>query len=332
MRTTRRAVPIAVLAGALLFGPAEAQDPAQVVGAEECSECHEAAVEVWEETEHQKGWRTFHRSDSARAILERMGERSARRAVCTNCHYTQAMQRGRERAVSGVSCESCHSGAKGWLDVHNDFGTTAAGEKATRETESAEHRKARLQETAEAGMIRPDMPYRLVRNCYSCHTVPREELVNTGEHIAGSDFRILERLEKIRHNFSASDGEENRGAARTYDPQNRNRLLYALGQMVNLEYALRGLADATGSGDYAASMTSRAQAAMEKLESIASAAPPASSAVNEALEAARGAELAPGASGLSSAADAVQSAAKGFAEDHDGSQLGGLDSMIGSGS
>ena len=324
-----RAVPIAALAGFLLAGAAHAQDPAQVVGSDQCAECHEAAHEVWEGTAHQEGWRTFHRSDSAQAILERMGLRSARRGVCVECHYTQAMQRGRERAVSGVSCESCHGGASEWLDVHNDFGQTAAGEKATAETESAEHRQMRMQRTAEMGMIRPDMPYELVRNCYSCHTVPQEELVNEGEHIAGSDFRIVERLDQVRHNFSASGGDTNRKAARTYDPQNRNRLLYVLGQMVNLEFALRGLAKASGPGDYAESMTSRAQAAMEKLQAVASAVPAAQGPIQEALSAAQGAELTPGNGALTGAAEGVKAAAQSFADQHDGSQLAGVDSMIG---
>lgn len=333
MSTRWRTIPMALAAGALLAGSAAAQqqDPAQIVGSSECAECHEAAHEVWQETEHQEGWRTFHRSDSTQAVLERMGLRSARRGVCVNCHYTQGMQRGRERALSGVSCESCHGAAQEWLDVHNDFGQTAGGERATEETETAEHRQTRMQRTAEMGMIRPDMPYQLVRNCYSCHTVPREELVNTGEHIAGSDFDVVQRLDQIRHNFSATDGEENRMAARTYDPQNRNRLLYVVGQMVNLEFALRGLAKASGQGDYAASMTERAQAAMERLGAIAEAAPAASDPIQQALSAARGVELAPGSQALTSAADAVKAAAQAFADGHDGSQLSGVDSMIGGG-
>lgn len=331
MKKTSRAIPTAILAGALLLGGAEAQDPAQVVGSSECAECHEAAHEVWEGTAHQEGWRTFHRSDSAQAVLDRMGLRSARRGVCVDCHYTQAEQRGRERAISGVACESCHSAAQEWLDVHNDFGQTAAGERATGETETEEHRRTRMQRTAEMGMIRPDMPYEMIRNCYSCHTVPNEELVNTGQHIAGSDFDVLERLDQIRHNFSATDGDTNREAARTYDPQNRNRLLFVLGQMVDLEYALRGLAQATGPGDYADSMTERARAAMDRLGSVAEAAPSASATVQEALSAAGGVELTPGNQALTSAADGVQAAARSFADEHDGSGLAGVDAMIESG-
>lgn len=329
MSTIWKAVPIAALAGFFLAGTATAQDPAQVVGSDQCAECHEAAHEVWESTAHQEGWRTFHRSDSTRAVLQRMELRTARRGVCVECHYTQAMQRGRERAISGVSCESCHGAAQEWLDVHNDFGQTAAGEPATEETETAEHRKMRMQRTAEMGMIRPDMPYKLVRNCYSCHTVPQEELVNQGEHIAGSDFDIVERLDQIRHNFSATDGEKNRKAARTYDPQNRNRLFYVLGQMVNLEYALRGLAKASGPGDYAESMTSRAQAAMEQLRAIAQAVPATQGSIQKALSAAQGVELTPGNGALTGAADSVKAAAQSFADQHDGSQLAGVDSMIG---
>lgn len=315
----------------LLAGPAGAQDmdPAKIVGPEECVECHEEAVGVWEETEHQANYRTFHRSDSAQAILERMGERSARRAVCTNCHYTETEERGRTRTIAGVSCESCHGAAADWIDVHNNYGTTAGGDRATKETETAEHRQMRLQQTAEAGMIRPDQPYDLVENCFQCHTTPQEELVNTGGHPAGSDFRIVERLDQIRHNFTASGGETNRGAARNFDPTNRNRLFYVLGELVDLEYALRGLAQASGPGDYATGMTERAQAAIEGLQSIVQAAPAASGTIQPALDAATGADLSPGNQGLVPAADQVQSAARQLASQHDGSQLGGLDSMIG---
>lgn len=327
-----RAVCIAIFVSALLPGAARAQEAAEVVGPAECAECHEAAHEVWQGTEHQEGWRTFHRSDSAQAILKRLGERSARRAVCTNCHYTQGQQRGRTRAVAGVSCESCHGAAREWLELHSDYGQTPDGQRANEQTETEKHRKMRLSRTAEQGMIRPDMPYALVRNCYSCHTVPQEELVNTGGHIAGSDFQILERLDKIRHNFQASDGETNRGAARTYDPQNRNRLLYVLGQMVNLEFALRGLARASGPGDYAESLSQRARSAMKKLKAVASAAPAASSAVEKALSAAGGTTMKPGNAGLKSAAEQVRAAAKSFADAHDGSDLAGVDSMIGGGS
>lgn len=329
---TRRALPAAVVMSLSVGAPLAGQEPAETVGPDKCQECHEAAYEVWEETEHQAGYRTFHRSDSAQAILKRMGERSARRAVCVNCHYTRVEKRGRARAVAGVSCESCHGAADGWLDLHSNYGKTEAGERATEETETREHRTMRLETTAEEGMIRPDHPYRLVRNCFSCHTVPREELVNTGEHVAGSDFRIVERLDKIRHNFQMSGGETNRPAARDYDPTNRNRLLFVLGELVDLEYALRGLAQASGEGDYSRSMVERAREAMKKLEAIASAAPAASGTVEKALDAARGAELSPGnREALASAADGVQAAAQSFAESHDGSRLAGVDAMIESG-
>lgn len=293
------------------------QDPTSVVGPGECLECHEAAHGVWEETTHQSVYQTFHRQDETQAILERMGERSARRAMCVDCHYTQRAQGSRAaRTITGVSCESCHGAAADWLDIHNNYGVDAAGGRATRETETAENRATRLQQSTEMGMIRPDQPYLLVQNCFECHTVPREELVNTGEHAPGSDFDLVARLAEIRHNFQLSNEQVNREAARDYDPASRNRLFGVLGHMVDLEYALRGLAEATGAGTYAQAMTDRANGAMERLRAIQSAAP--QPAIEQVLAAAGQVDLAPNANAeLVGAADRIRTVAMAFAAEHD---------------
>lgn len=310
------------LAGALLLNlivveGLVGQDPASVVGPGECLECHEAAHGVWEETTHQSVYQTFHRQDETQAVLERMGERSARRAMCVDCHYTrQARGTRAARTITGVSCESCHGAAVDWLDVHNNFGVDAGGGQATRETETAEHRATRLRQSAEMGMIRPDQPYVLVQNCFACHTVPREDLVNTGEHAPGSEFDLVSRLEEIRHNFQLSDDKANREAARDFDPASRKALFEVLGHMVDLEYALRGLAEATGAGTYAQAMTDRANAAMERLRAIQSAT--SQPAIEQILAAAGQVELAPNAKAeLVGAADLIRTAAMAFAAAHD---------------
>lgn len=78
----------------------------------------------------------------------------------------QAQDDPRPKAIAGVSCESCHGAAKAWLGVHNDYGTDATGEKATRETELSAHRTMRLEQSARLGMIRPNRPYVVAENCF----------------------------------------------------------------------------------------------------------------------------------------------------------------------
>ena len=309
-----------------------AQDPTKVAGPDECQECHEAAYLALQDTKHQSSYRTFHSQDETKAILERLGLRSAKREFCIDCHYTmqQAEGRSRARTIAGVSCESCHSPAADWLDVHNNYELDASGERATRETETRDHRASRLEETTRLGMIRPDQPYLLAQNCFQCHTVPREELVNTGEHAAGSDFELVARLGgEVRHNFQLSNDEVNRDAARDYDPANRNRVFYVLGQMLDLEYALRGLAEATMSGTYAEAATDRAAAAMDRLRAIQAAAQVIAPSIQQILDAATQADLAPSNNGpLVAAADQIRSVAQAFAAEHDGSALGSLDPLL----
>jgi len=320
---------IALAVSSIVPAALSAQDPAKVVGPAECVECHEAAHDVWQETLHQSVYETFHRAEKTRAVLERMGERSARRGVCVDCHYTSQDDGRRVRTIAGVSCESCHGAAADWMDAHGNFGMTAGGERADASTETRAHRTQRLQTTAAAGMIRPDRPYLLVRNCMQCHTTPNEELVNTGQHAPGSDFEIVPRLfGEIRHNFQLSGDATNRMAARDYDPTNRKRLFFVLGEMVELEHALRRLAEATTAGTYATAMADRARQAMERLRAIQSAAP-AVAAVEQILAAADDVELAPNnGAALAAAADEAQAAAQAFARQHDGSALGGLDALV----
>ncbi len=314
------------------MGALFAQDPTKIAGPDECQECHEAAYQVLQDTKHQSPYRTFHSQDEAQAILERLGLRSAKRSFCVDCHYTSRQAEGQQRArtIAGVSCESCHSPAADWLDIHNNYGRDASGQRATQETETRDHRASRLKETARLGMIRPDQPYLLTQSCFQCHTVPREELVNTGEHAAGSDFELVSRLRgEVRHNFQLSNDEVNRDAAREYDPANRNRVFYVLGQMLDLEYALRGLAEATMSGTYAKAMIDRAAAAMERLRAIQAAAQVIAPSIQQILDAANQADLSPNNNGpLVAAADQIRSVAQAFAAEHDGSALGILDPLL----
>ena len=233
-------------------------DPTKVLGRETCVECHEPMVKAWEKTHHflsfQAGFNgnpPMHRTDSAKAILKNMSVRSAKRGICVECHYTgQASSSGRIRTISGTSCESCHGGAKDWVKIHSD----------------GKNNPNALTDAQALGMIRPHQTYAVAANCFGCHTVPNEELVNVGGHTAGSNFELVAWTQgEIRHNLQASDGKQNPAAS-----TERQIEMYAMGKVLDLEYGIRGLAAAKEDGKYSQSMVSRINAAQKALSDIVS--------------------------------------------------------------
>ena len=233
-------------------------DPTKVLGRETCVECHEPMVKAWEKTHHflsfQAGFNgnpPMHRTDSAKAILKKMDVRSAKRGVCVECHYTgQASSSERVRTISGTSCESCHGGAKDWVKIHSD----------------SKNNPNALTDAQALGMIRPHQTYAVAANCFGCHTVPNEELVNVGGHTAGSDFELVAWTQgEMRHNLQESEGKQNPAAS-----AERQVEMFAMGKVLDLEYGIRGLATATKDGKYSQSMISRVNAAQKALADIVS--------------------------------------------------------------
>src|SRR5215207_9739241 len=109
-------------------------DSARIVGADQCAKCHQPEVQQWMHTPHYATFETLHRLPRAKEIADRLGLQSIKRNdVCTQCHYTKQIEDGRERVVAGVSCESCHGGARDWVAPHNDYG----GSGITKAAESA---------------------------------------------------------------------------------------------------------------------------------------------------------------------------------------------------
>ena len=143
-----------------------------------------------------------------------MGFRLIKRdSLCFSCHYTPVVDDGKIRVVSGVSCESCHGAGADYLDVHNDY-----GDGFDHASEPAAHRRARIEKQPPGGgMRRPSDLYPVVANCFSCHTVPIERLVNEGGHTTGSGgFELVEWTQgQIRHNFleSLPPGSPNRSTS-----------------------------------------------------------------------------------------------------------------------
>ncbi|MBX3423644.1 MAG: cytochrome c family protein [Pirellulaceae bacterium] len=235
-------------------------NPHQVLGAESCQKCHAAEVGVWKLTPHHTTFMTLHRNPAAQEIADRLGIQSFKNdANCIKCHYTmQADAHHNLQAISGISCESCHGAAEKWIEVHNDFG----GPRATRQTESPQHRLARLRASIGGGMRNPVNVYLIAQSCYRCHTVPDERLVNVGGHNAGSmDFEFVAWSQgTLRHNFSRTQGQSN-------DPSSRDRLrqMFMAGMIADLEFSIRATAAATEKADFGVNAARRAARAAKRL-------------------------------------------------------------------
>ena len=298
-----------------------APDPARVIGPDECGECHKAEVQIWRQTHHYKTFQTLPREDKAREIADRLGIRRIKNeSLCLDCHFTSMIgDDGEPDAMAGIACESCHGGARDWNNPHSDFG----GKDVTAETETAEHRAKRLATSRAAGMISPVDRYQWANNCYSCHTVPKERLVNVGGHTAGSKFELVTWSQgEIRHNVWASAGRENPEAS-----QEDKRVFLVLGQMLDLEHALRGVAVATERADFAVAMAQRAKAAAKRIKQISEAV--STPEIAAILEIAGSIKLSLGnGEALTAAADGIAEQARAFAAGNDGSGLAALDSLI----
>jgi hypothetical protein len=302
-----------------VVGGALAADPAKTVGPNACAECHKQEAEAWKTSHHFKTFRDMPRNNKANEIADKMGVRRIRSdSLCKGCHFTVQQKDGREEPIAGISCESCHGGGKDWIKIHSGFsGKTVFFESAAEE-------KARWKLSDSKGMIRPKSVYLLAKNCYGCHVVPQEDLVNKGGHRAGSTFELASWSQgEVRHNTCYSKGRENVVANAA-----RLRMLYVIGLGVELETALRAIGKATARKAYAFEMAKRADKARKQLALAAKAAP-------NVPEIAKMIELGHSAGlklsnepALTAAADGVSKLLTSITESYDGSTMAGLDPMI----
>ncbi|MCH8326982.1 MAG: cytochrome c family protein [Candidatus Marinimicrobia bacterium] len=289
--------------------------PEKIQGPKKCSECHDPEIEAWKKTKHHASFK-ISRSDEAKAILERLGRKNMKKAAtgCVDCHYTVGLDRAKKpKAIAGISCESCHGAAKEWYDKHQDV-----------KGESPADRQSRLDVCERLGMIRPTNIYGLASNCNSCHTVPNEQLVITGLHRAGSDgFELVAWSQgEVRHNLTDVKAKTNREAS----PE-RKRMLYVMGQIVALEYGLRGYQKATTESDYATKTKARIEKAIAMLNKIQEKKQtPEVAAILAAVQTLK--LTIPPAKGFEKIADVVRKKAHDFEENHDGSKLGAIDELI----
>jgi hypothetical protein len=300
-------------------GSTGASDATKIVGPNACAECHKQEAEAWKGTHHFKTFREMPRRKEANDIAEKMGvQRIRSESLCLTCHYTVQDKENKKQPIAGISCESCHSAGEDWIKVHSQY----SGK--TEKTESKAEAEARLKLADAKGMIRPSSLYRLAKNCFGCHVVPQEDLVNKGGHPAGSAFELLTWSQgEVRHNTWHSKGKENVPANAA-----RKRMLYLVGLGVELETGLRAVSRATARRVYAFEMAKRVDRARKQLAAVAKALP-------NVPEIAKMVEFAYSAGlklnnerFLTTAADGVAKSLASIIEKYDGSTMGGLDSLI----
>ena len=296
-----------------------ASDPTKIVGPNACAECHKQEAEAWKGTHHFKTFREMPRRKEANEIAEKMGvQRIRSEGLCLTCHYTVQEKENKEQPIAGISCESCHSAGEDWIKVHSGF----SGK--TEKTETKAEKEARWKLADSKGMIRPSSLYRLAKNCYSCHVVPQEDLVNKGGHPAGSAFELVSWSQgEVRHNTWHSKGKENVPASAA-----RKRMLYLIGLGVELETGIRAVSHATVRKRYAFEMAKRVDRARKQLAAAAKAAPNVPE-IAKMVEYAYSAGLKLNNERfLTAAADGVSKLLATITEKYDGSTMAGFDSLI----
>lgn len=304
----------------LVFSERSDERVRKIVGANACAECHKDEATVWKGTHHFSTFREMPRSKEAREIASKLKIRRIKAdSLCLGCHFTQEAVKGRIKATSGISCESCHGAGADWQKVHSEFSG-----KGNKESESKPEAATRWKNAEGHGMIRPVSLYKLAKNCYGCHVVPNERLVNVGEHAAGSPFELVSWSQgEVRHNVWYSKGQSNAKSS-----QKRKRMMYVIGIAVEVETALRAIGVATKKKAYAIRMAHRADLARKKMAAIATALPKVPEFTTiVSLSHSAGLKLNNKAK-LYKAADQIASVVQQFLSKYDGSTFGGIDKLL----
>jgi hypothetical protein len=322
-------------------------DPAGVVGAWKCIDCHRSEFMAWRSSKHATtvfdDLRVNPNSQAYAQALAIDPSDIARSSICTNCHATRQRDRaGQLHILGGVSCESCHNaagGEDGWLNRHSVYGYLGVGRK----DETPAHYQSRTMACQKAGQYRSSDIYQLAKACFQCHIVGDERLVNDSNHKPGSqEFDFVNwTLGEVRHNFLLDQSRNSEAPTLWADArrksvkqaaEERRRLMFVLATLADLEVSLRLRSDATADGRFSKSLNDRIQAAHELLLGIRELAPITEfddlqeslgatiQNLNDVSDDTKAACIA--------AADQVASAAVSFAQAHDGSQLGALDDVI----
>jgi hypothetical protein len=238
------------------------------VGPKRCSRCHINETKVWEGTKKFAAFKKIHKNKRTRKFIDSISAKHIKKSpICIMCHYTGVQRPFREKEVivHGASCESCHGPASVWIEIHNDYGIGKS-----RETETKEHKFARIQSMDDAGMIRGGMHYDIAQNCMSCHGLASpnlpvkiaEKLFSSG-HPLNPSFEIVEYSQgRLLHRFYPPDQTVNKKLT----PAELSRL-YAVGQAASLVAATAAIKNATDAL-YIAEQNKRISTATSALTSI----------------------------------------------------------------
>ncbi|MEQ9488102.1 MAG: multiheme c-type cytochrome [Alphaproteobacteria bacterium] len=224
------------------------------VGPDACKKCHTAEHEVWEASQHFASYKEIHRNREAKDIVDAVGDRRMKKSeTCQICHYT--IVDGDDEA--GPSCESCHSPAKEWIDVHND-----------KKNDNS------IQDAIGKGMIHSSMIFDIASNCMGCHGLANEKLpgdkaaamLDAG-HPLKPEFELVEYSQgQVRHRFYPPDVKTNQEMT---DAQ--KSVYYLVGQAAALVSATDAIAK-TDHAKYVEAQNKRIATAKSVLEGIPEAA------------------------------------------------------------
>lgn len=245
-------------------------NPNRIEGHSKCVDCHLGELKAWQASKHAtRAFDLLRTAPTSLEYAEKLGIRPAdiaRNSLCTTCHATQQRNdAGRLHILSGVSCEACHNasgGEEGWLNAHAVYGPRGT----RRENETASHYAQRTATCENAGQIRSADAYQLVKRCFDCHVVGNEALAEAGhDHGDGFEF-VAKSMGEVRHNFFL-DRHGNADVATLWTDSLHNkkgrtaagrmRVMFILGQLIDLETSLQKLAIATDENDFSDLMVER---------------------------------------------------------------------------
>lgn len=323
--------------------PAAEFDHSRVLGLTkaDCKKCHVSEVASWMKTVHflSPEQRLYKYEGNTKKYADALGigrEELLSTSACADCHGTVALEAGKKKVIAGISCERCHGpagGEDGWLNPHQSYHESM---KIPREQETAEHKAARHKRMDDAGMIRSTNIYGLAKNCYGCHLIGNEKLVVAG-HKAASTFDFVSWSDgEVRHNFFM-DKNTNAAAPSLWmdtengTAENRKRVKFVVGALVQLETALRRRATATNPAiiPQYGGIAAAANGKLAQINGVAGT--PETFAVAALAGPLLGTLFVPMPTDkdtYTAAADKVAAQAQAFVKAHDGSKLAGLDALI----
>lgn len=318
-------------------------DPARVMGLSraDCKKCHPSEVAAWMKSTHflTSSLRLEKYADNTAKYAKALGVRDDElmtTSVCADCHGTKAVESNEIQVIAGVSCEKCHGGSggdDGWLNRHQSYHSARA---ITRSEETEEHRIARIADCESAGMVRSADIDGLVRACYSCHIVSNEKLVAAGHKLA-SNFEFVSWSEgEVRHNF-LMNRDENAASPSLWmavtgnTPENRRRLKFVVGTLVQLEQGLRARATMSNPAliPQAGGMIAAANGRLMQINAVAATEEVGKASAMVAPMLARlFAPMPDDETFYNDAADEIAAIAETFADQHRGDELAAIDALI----